>query len=254
MDLEKKLHSLKHIDNIPQLVSTRAKIQYNSQCTRPDLCAAVQVSSSDVSQPTPNTFEEMRKIIDQCLATASFKLTYVPLHIKSLSIVLFTDASFANTTNSKSQLGFVVLLKDGTNAANIVHYGSSRCQRVTCSVMASEIHGLLYGFDQAYVAQQILQETLDVPIPIDAYVDSKTLFNVIAKQSSTTEKRLQIDICSLKESHARNELRTLGWIPESSNIADALTKPCTSLSHPIWNVMNTNSIHIPAHGWVTERH
>lgn len=50
-------------------------------------------------------------------------------------------------------------------------------------------------------------------LKIESYADSKTLFDVIEKDSGTTEKRLQIDIFSLRESYAKGELARLNWIP-----------------------------------------
>ncbi len=119
----------------------------------------------------------------------------------TLRLVLFTDASFANSDNLKSQIGFVLALADASGNANIIHYGSSRYKRVTRSVLAAEVHALVYGFDNAFVARDILKEILGRDIPIDGIVDSRTLFNEIAKNSTTEEKRLQIDVHALRESH-----------------------------------------------------
>lgn len=72
--------------------------------------------------------------------------------------MLFTDASFGNTDNYKSELGFVLQLVDKSNTANIIHYGSMRCNRVTRSVLAAELYALIYGFANAFIVQSALEE------------------------------------------------------------------------------------------------
>ena len=57
-------------------------------------------------------------------------------------------------------------------------------------------------------------------IEIDCYLASRTVFNIIARNSATLEKRLQIDVHALREIHARGELRDLAWIPGAQNVSD----------------------------------
>lgn len=83
-------------------------------------------------------------------------LNYVNLDMQSARITLMTEASFANGPGGKSQLGYLILLMEKAINCNILHYGSNQCQRVCRSVMAAEMHGLILGFDYAYIIQDIL--------------------------------------------------------------------------------------------------
>jgi hypothetical protein len=47
----------------------------------------------------------------------------VPLDINSLSLLVFTDASFANNKDLSSQIGFVIILTDRNQSVNVLHYG-----------------------------------------------------------------------------------------------------------------------------------
>lgn len=152
----------------------------------------------------------------------------------------------------RSQLGFLILLCDEKGNCNVLHYGSSKCKRVTRSVMAAEIHALSYGFDCAIITKSIIEELVQRSLPLHAYVDSKTLFNVIAKDASTTEKRLQIDVHVIRESRDKRELETLAWIPGKTNPADGLTKGIIGNDHPLWKVINSNAITIKPDGWTTK--
>jgi hypothetical protein len=39
-------------------------------------------------------------------------LTFIPLDINSLSLLVFTDASFTNNKDLLSQIGFIIILTD----------------------------------------------------------------------------------------------------------------------------------------------
>jgi len=227
-------------------VSARAKLQYVATVSRPDLASPVQLLASKVKHPS----EETRKIIAYSKETCQKGLRFVNLDKDTMRIVLFTDASFGNTQDLSSQIGFVVTLVDGDNNANIIHYGSKKCRRVTRSVMAAEILALVIGFDQAYIVKHALGELLDIDIPIDAFIDSRTTFNCVAKNASTIEKRLQIDVAALRESYTRGELRCLGWIPGHMNPADGLTKSIVpGNTHALNVLMNSNKLDLQPQGW-----
>lgn len=75
--------------------------------------------------------------------------------------------------------------------------------------MTAEIHRIAYGYGNAFVARSELQKILGQNLPIDTYVDTRTVLNVITKNASTLEKRLQIDVRKLRKSHTRDELHYL---------------------------------------------
>ena len=78
--------------------------------------------------------------------------------------------------------------------------------------MAAEIVAFVHGCDNDYTVRDLLQELLGVQVPLEGYLDSRTVFNIIAKNAMTVEKRLQIDAFGIRESCDRGEIRTLGRI------------------------------------------
>ncbi len=74
----------------------------------------------------------------------------------SLQLIVFTDASFANNKDLSSQVGFVLVLADVKGRANIIHWSSTKCKRVTRSVLASELYGMAYGFDMGASVKSIV--------------------------------------------------------------------------------------------------
>jgi hypothetical protein len=74
--------------------------------------------------------------------------------------VVFTNASFANNNNNSSQIGFVIVLADGNNNANIVYWSSIKCKRVTRFILASELYKMAHGFDHAAVIKTTIKKIL----------------------------------------------------------------------------------------------
>lgn len=72
--------------------------------------------------------------------------------------------------------------------------------------MASEVHALVFGFYTAYTLQHMVTATTGTTSRIEAYFDSKTVFDVIAKQGRTNEKLFQIDMSALLESYSSRGL------------------------------------------------
>jgi hypothetical protein len=48
-------------------------------------------------------------------------LKFVKLDAKTLQLLVFTDASFANNKDLSSQISYVIALSDATKKANIIH-------------------------------------------------------------------------------------------------------------------------------------
>lgn len=140
----------------------------------------------------------------------------------------------------------MIVLADASGACKIVHYGCNGCRRFPSSVMAAEVHVLVLGFGYAYVIRSFLNELIGQEVSLEAYYDSKTLFNVVAKDGETTERRLQFFVIALHESYERGLLSHIGWIPGPSNVADALTKPVLSKVLPLFAMMTENAISLLA--------
>jgi hypothetical protein len=69
-----------------------------------------------------------------------------------------------------------------------------------------------------------MQELLGRSVPLTILTDSKTLFDVITKASYTREKRILIDLASVREEYRRFDIDDIGLISSEENLADGLTK------------------------------
>jgi len=74
--------------------------------------------------------------------------------------MVFTDASFANNRDLLSQIGFIIVLTDRNQDANILHWSLIKCKRVTRNILASELYALAHGFNIAAVIKLTIQKIL----------------------------------------------------------------------------------------------
>ncbi|KAK1907867.1 hypothetical protein P3342_006197 [Pyrenophora teres f. teres] len=173
--------------------------------------------------------------------------------------MVFVDGSFASNKDLSSQLGFVLVLVNESMDAdtftiqgNVIHYSSTKCKRVTRSVLASEIYGIVNGFDIGIAIATTLRmvtDRLGIPeIPLVVCTDSYSLYECLVKLRTTKKKRLMIDIMALRQSYERREITEIRWINGDDNPADAFTK--ASPNRALERFIDSNKLTIRVDGWV----
>ena len=92
-------------------------------------------------------------------------LRFKAIDLSNAKLFVFVDGSFANNKDQSSQIGYVIILanehshantNEFTIEGNTIHWSSTKCRRVTQSVLASEIYGMVNGFDLGFVIKQTL--------------------------------------------------------------------------------------------------
>lgn len=216
--------------------------------TRLDIAAAVNLAA----QVTESKFEKthvkaLKDLIKGVYVNKRRGIRQQILDRSSLSLPVFTDSSFANTPNLRSELDFIVLLCDATGSRNIIHFSSYKSKRVSRSVMGAEVLALADGFDYAYLMRHDLQRVLGHPVPLAMLTDSESLFKTIVKSTTTTEKRLMIDIQAAQEAYGKQEISDVGWIRSEDNPADR-TKPAPRAA--LERLMDTGRLDLSVQQWV----
>lgn len=107
---------------------------------------------------------------------------------------------------------------------------------------------MVHGFDIGSVIKASLEKMLEQHIPLTLCTDSKSLFECLVKLGSTQEKRLMVDLMSLRQSYERREITHIRWIRADSNPADVMTK--SKCSNALKRMMDTNNIIIDSYEWV----
>lgn len=231
-----------------QYVSQRARGAYIASVCQPE--SAFDLSfAAQVIDPKLEDFKTLNKRIQWQIDNHSRGLRYVQLDEASLKLIVFTDASYANNNDKSSQIGFVIVLADKHNNANIIHWSSIKCKRVTRSVLASELYAMAHGFDTGIVLKTTLEKILDKPLPIVVCTDSKSLYDCLVRLGTTQEKRLMVDVMCLRQSYERRQITEVKWIAGDTNPADAMTKGTKACS-ALTDLIDTNKVNLDVTGWV----
>ena len=92
-------------------MAQRARGAYIATVCQPE--SAFNLSfAAQVTDLQEANIKQLNKRIQWQIDNPTRGLTFVPLDINSLSLLIFTDASFANNKDLSSQIGFVIVLTD----------------------------------------------------------------------------------------------------------------------------------------------
>lgn len=249
MEQQDKVGKLHKHTGEKEFASICVMAPYVGVTTHLNVCNPVQLITLGSAPSTPDEFKQLNKFVAYLHGTADGGLKFVRWNMHTAMLVLLMYTSFASSCDLKSQLWLVVFLMDHAGNANILHYGSNRCRRVTRSIMASEIHALVLGFSFSFIVESLLEDVTGRRAPIEANVDSTTVCNVFTKDGRTTEVRQKIYIATLHDSYEKGELARLGWIPGTMNPVDALTKAQVRRTHPLLTLMDTTTINLEPVNW-----
>ena len=110
------------------------------------------------------------------------------------------------------------------NKCQPLYWTSYKAERVTRSVLGSEVMAFADEFDMKYTIKYDIQSILNKVILLRMLTDSLSLFDVLTKATVTTEKRLMIDLQNVKDSYHNNEIYHVAFILSENTLADPLTK------------------------------
>ena len=243
-----------------QYIAQRARGAYIASICQPEAAYDFSVAAQ-TREPEKDDITRLNKRIQWQLDNSARGLSYVPLDLSSMILYVFVDGSFANNKDLTSQIGFVIVLgneraneheKSFSLRGNIIHWQSVKCRRVTRSVLASEIYGMVNGFDAAYVLKQLLVEiTKRLNKPATRMVmctDSLSLYQCLVQLGTTAEKRLMIDLMALRQSYEEREVDEVRWIAGGDNPADAMTKGAPN--NALEELVSSNKLSVRVEGWV----
>ena len=202
---------------------------YNN--TRIDIAYRVNQLSIDQNQPTVRHARALNKILRYAKNTR-LSLNYPRMNIGDMELLVFSDSSFANNTDYSSQSGYVIAL--GTSISeneyrySILDWKSVKQRRVANSTTASEANALTLAVDSVHYIKRIVLEIFGLQnIRVRVFSDSKNLVklcNSTKGPTTNSDKRVFIDILSIREQLAENSLSDVTHMNTKLLIADALTK------------------------------
>ena len=247
-------------DAAQRYIEQRARGAYLASICQPEAAYDLSVAAQ-AKTPDENDIKLLNKRLKWQSVNLDRGLKYIAIDISTAKLFVFVDGSFANNRDLSSQIGYTVVLGnetrnlDGTQYTlhgNIIHWSSTKCKRITRSVLASEIYGMVGGFDVGVVLSttlRLITTQLGVPeVPLVICTDSYSLYECLVKLGTTKEKRLMIDIMSLRQAYERREIHEVRWIDGRDNPADAMTKALPNRA--LESLVSTNELTVRVEGYV----
>ena len=119
----------------------------------------------------------------------------------------------------------VIFLKDSSGLRCPIFWQSRKLKRVVKSTLAAETLALVEGAEVSFYIASILKEvTKTKEMPINCFVDNKSLVDALSSSKQVEDRRLRIDIAVLDDMLGKKEINCVKWVDTCNQLADCLTK------------------------------
>ena len=207
------------------LRSLIGQLSWVANHSRPDISFDVCQLSVNLKDATVNDIKRANKCV-KSLKGDDVCLTFPKLgDIHKCSLVSYSDASFANLAGCASQGGSIVFLSNKAGLAAPLSWHSRKLKRVVKSTTSAETLALLDGIEDCFLIRQIISELFNgLTLPVFAKVDCKNLHDSVYSSKTVEDKRLKIDLCTVRDYLRLGELTEVSLVDTKSQLADTLTK------------------------------
>jgi hypothetical protein len=142
----------------------RARGAYVSAICQPEAAFDLSIAAQ-AQDPSYEDIKKLNKRLKWQVKNPQQGLRFIPIDLNCTKLFVFVDGSFANNQDLNSQLGYVMILGNKSPSydkytlqikGNLIHWSSTKSKRVTRSILASEIYGMVGGVDMAIVVKATL--------------------------------------------------------------------------------------------------
>ena len=198
--------------------SITGSLLYLAQCTRYDLCYAVNQLTRACNRPAEVHMTAAKHVLRYLRGTPDLPITY---RKGQLRLVSYTDASFgANPDNRKSTTGYLFFLGGAP-----ISFGSKTQSLTAQSTVESELQALSYGAREAVYLSNFLTELgLKDSSQVPMRSDSTGALSVAGNSMfSARTKHIALRYFFVRELVKKNKI-TLHYTPTKQMLADIATK------------------------------
>lgn len=231
-----------------QLRSKIGQILWVAKQTRPDIMFDTCSLASNIKNATVQSIHDVNKVVRKL---KSEKVTLKFQHLgdnNALNLIVFSDASLGNLPDGGTQGGTLIALMGQNGKFSPLCWQSKRIRRVVRSTLAGETLAMSDGIDNAIFLATLFSELTTGSaglnaLPLICVTDNHSLFDALKSTKQVTEKRLRLDISSIKELIQNKTIKEVLWSDTKAQLADCLTKKGASalmllkaLSEGLWSL------------------
>ena len=215
-------------------------LQWLASSARPDLAADTSLCQGP--EPKVKDLCEVQRVLKYAKSTPDGGICIRPVPWDEIAFFAYSDASWANAANSKTQAGMLILIASmraftETVDASIVEWKSHRLRRAVRSTLAAEAASMDAAVDHSvYLAHflscihkegHVVSGTSSPLFKVVPITDCRSLYDALQRLSaSLQEKRVLLDLVSIRETCGGNmeSSSSVRWVPTHVQLADGLTK------------------------------
>ena len=218
---------------LDMLKSKIGQILWVARQSRPDVMCDISILASNTKHATVQTLHCANKLIRKLKSEeVILRFQYLGENC-SLKLVVFSDSSMGNLADGGTQGGHFIMLMGEDGKFSPICWQSKRIRRVVRSTLAGETLALADGIDSGVFLATIYSEltTGDCThsnLPIVCVTDNHSLLDAVKSTKCVTEKRLRLEISSIKELMHSRAVQQIMWLPTKEQLANCLTKTGTS--------------------------
>jgi hypothetical protein len=205
------------------------QIVWIARQTRPDILFDGSNLASLIKHATVQNIIDANKVIRK-LTSDKITLKFQFLgEEKSLQMVIFSDASLGNLPDGGTQGGHLIMLTGNNGRFSPLAWQSKRIRRIVRSTLAGETLAMSDGIDSGLFLATLFAELTSGQskpdlLPIICVTDNQSLHDAVKSTKFVADKRLRLEISSIKEMIQHRQIKALQWIDAKSQLADCLTK------------------------------
>jgi hypothetical protein len=193
-------------------------LMYLANCTRPDICYAVNYLGRFVDAADQTHFSAAKRVLAYLKGTPAHGLAF---HSRELNVHAYVDADWGSDDGDrKSVSGASIFINSDSSP---VTWLSTKQRCVALSTCASEYIALTEAAKEVLQITGIISEitnTTSIPLLLS---DNKSAIALAERPSYKRAKHIDIRYCFLRDLVMTNQIR-IQHVPGESNVADLLTK------------------------------
>jgi hypothetical protein len=203
-------------------------LNHLAQWTRPDICTAVSLVSRRSSNPGPEDYNAVGRLLGYLTYTADYKLK-LEANDSQAKILCFSDSDYADDkVDRKSQSGYIVKVGGRT-----VSWRSAKQASVAQSTMEAEFVAMAESFSEATFVKKLIDEmgVSKLSDPIELLSDNQAAISAVKNPvHHSRAKHIDIKYHSIREGCENGKLRVT-YVPSVDNQADIMTKGLVKQAH-----------------------
>ena len=230
------------VEERSQMRAVLGEINWLVSGSRPDLAAACSLMQQRVTSATVQDVIDVNRVVALARDFSATELTIRPIRPENLEFATWSDASFANAEERKSQGGYLIcaadrrLRMDDWSFVSPLRWRSFKQERQVASTLGAELLSMSRAIAETKWMRSLWTEATarNYTLEADAQLSSRTAIVVVVDSRpaydhlngqvmTIKDKRLAIEMLLVKQDVEREGVQ-VRWTPTDRMLADSLTK------------------------------